>query len=346
MQMRVGIIAPVWVPIPPKAYGGVEWVVHHLVEGLEARGHEVTLVTVGESDCAASKVLATYEDAQYPRLGQTVPELIHAVEAYGHLSAADVIHDHTLVGPVIAASRDEPTVVTVHGPVDAEMRRLYSGLDRVGYVAISDAQRSHAPELNWLGTIHNAVDVSAFPFCAEKEPYLAFLGRMNRDKGAPQAIHLARSLGLPIRIAAKLNEPAEHEFFESQVRPLLGPDAEYLGELGTDDKKELLAGAKALVAPIQWDEPFGMVFIEALSCGTPVLSIARGSVPEIVDDGVTGLLAPDTEMLMHVARGRLDSLDPHACRRSAEERFGLERFVTDHERVYTQLAGANLSMVR
>ncbi len=314
----------------------MEWVITWLVNGLRARGHHITLVTVGDSQLPADNTVVTYQEAPYARLGEMVPELLHAVEAYENLDGCDIIHDHTLAGPAIAGARQRKALATVHGPLDAELIHYYRLHHSVRYIAISDAQRASGPELAWEATIHNAVDTDQFPYREDKEQYFAFLGRMNKDKGVEQAILMAREIGLPLRIAAKLNERAEYEYFETHVRPHLGPETEYLGELCTYDKLELLAGAKALLAPIQWDEPFGMTFIESLACGTPVVAIARGSVPEIIKNGTTGITGKDIDMLIHAVKAKLDLIDPAACRKDAEQRFGVDTFIDAHEQVYTK----------
>ncbi len=340
--LRIGMVAPVWVPIPPKGYGGVEWIVHSLVEGLGDRGHDVTLVSSGDSTTHAGHRFTTYDEAPYRRMGEPLPELIHAVEAYRELGDCDVIHDHTLAGPAMAQMLERsggPAVVhTVHGPVIPEVRRYYADCSATNLVAISDAQQLTAPELNWAGTVHNGIDVSSFPFRADDDGYIAVLARMNPDKGIPEAIKLARELGLPIRIAAKLNEPAELDYYRRVIEPLLGLGAEYVGELQTAEKKEFLANARALAFPIQWDEPFGLAMIESLACGTPVLAIARGSVPEIVSDGLNGVTAANIDELIDACMQGIDHIDPYLCRSDAESRFDITAMVDGYEAQYRRLA--------
>ncbi len=352
--MRVGMVAPVWVKVPPDGYGGVEWIVHWLVEGMVARGHDVTVVASGDSTTPATRLVTTYAEAPTERMGEPLPEYVHALDAYEALSECDVVHDHTLAGPMIGSLRHgagrrrstgdayeatapAPVLHTVHGPVDAEMVGYLGRLRHVHLVAISDAQRVAAPRLPWSATIHNAIDVGRFPFREDKDGYLAFLGRFNPDKGVVLAVHLARALGMPLRIAAKMNEPRERDYFEAHVRPLLGDGVEYLGELDTEDKKDLLARAEALAFPIQWEEPFGLVLIEAMACGTPVLAIGRGSVPEVVTDGVTGVVAPDLPSLVEGARHGLARLDGRACREDVEKRFDVGRLVDEYEAVYARV---------
>jgi glycosyltransferase involved in cell wall biosynthesis len=336
--MKVGMVAPVWVPIPPEGYGGVEWVVHHLVTGLARNGVDVVLAASGDSTTPARRLITSLDAAPGDRMGDPLPELIHAVEAYAddELRACDVIHDHTLAGPVVASGLGLPILHTEHGPILEEVARLAASLRDVKRIAISAAQRDSAPQLDWIAMIHNGIDVDAFPFHAEKGDHLAFLGRMNPDKGVVQAIHLAKRLGRPLRIAAKMRERGEHEYFDREVAPLLGHGIDYLGELGTDDKQKLLGSAAALAFPLQWDEPFGLAMVEALACGTPVLALARGSVPEIIDDGVTGVVASSLDELVERSAVELGRLDPAACRDAATKRFGLDRLVDDHLRLYEE----------
>lgn len=338
-RMRVALVAPVWLPIPPPAYGGVEWIVHELATGLSARGHEVTLVATGGSSAPASHRVQPYDTPPIGRIGEILPELVHAVSAYSRLGDHDVVHDHTLAGPVVASRSGIRVLHTVHGPLEPDLVRLLQQLDGVDLVAISDHQRCTRPDLAWLATVHNAIDVSSFPYRAVKDGYLCTMARMCPDKGIAEAIRLARMLGMPLRIAAKCHERAEREYFETRVKPLLGAGVEYVGELGTDEKKELLAGATALAFPIQWDEPFGLAIIEALACGTPVIATARGSVPELVRHGVTGVVADSVVSLAHRSMELLGSLDSRECRADAERRFDVARLVRDYERLYDIVAG-------
>ena len=337
MGMSVGLVAPVWVPVPPTAYGGVEWIVHFLVEGLQARGHDVTLVAAGDSTTSANHLVSTYAKAPGNRMGETVPELVHAVEAYaGDIRGCDVIHDHTLAGPAIGAASGLRVLATVHGGLDPEMVRYLRALPGLGCVAISAAQRASAPNVPWAGVVHNAVQVDRYPFIdsAQRGDDLVFVGRMSPDKGVVEAIEVARALGRTLRIAAKMREKPELDYFTTAVEPLLGDDVEYVGELGREDTISLLGDAAALVFPIQWDEPFGMVMAEALACGTPVLALARGSVPEVIEDGVTGIVAATIPELIRRARYELRTIEPVRCREAAVKRFDVRRMVDEYEAIY------------
>ena len=334
---RIGLIAPPWVPVPPRVYGGTELVVDHLARGLVDAGWEVTLFTTGDSTCPVPRRWL------YPRALGTVmdlsAELAHVELAYQELAGVDLIHDHTLTGatwPALARP-DVPVVATVHGEFTSAMRRLYSAAaERVSIVAISDAQRRTAPEVRVAAVIHHGLDVGGFPLGRGEGGYVLFLGRMHPNKGAHRAIAVAWTAGRRILLAAKMWEPDEHRYFAECVEPLLGPDAIYVGEVGGGCKLDLLAGAEALVNPIRWPEPFGLAMIEALACGTPVLAFPEGAAPEIVEHGRTGFLCSDEDDMASKIALAAD-LDRATCRASVEARFSTERMVADHVALYRRL---------
>jgi glycosyltransferase involved in cell wall biosynthesis len=249
----------------------------------------------------------------------------------------DLVHDHTLAGPLLARGRRVPTVVTMHGPVAGEPGEYYRQLgDTVSLVAISAAQRRAAPDLAWRGTVHNAVDVASFPYRADKEEMLLFLGRIHPDKGVHLAIDAARAAGLPIVVAGKCTEPVEVEYFRTSIEPRIGPDVTVFGAADAAAKRDLLARAAALVFPIQWDEPFGMVMIEAMACGTPVVALRRGAVPEVVIDGVTGVLCDDAVDLPEAITASRN-LSSSACREHVQNCFGAATMVGGYEAVYREV---------
>ena len=335
--LRIGMIAPPWFALPPEGYGGTESVVASLVDQLVELGHEVTLVAAGEHRTRATHHIATYEEPPTDQLGSSpMPEVIHAAEAAQAIEGLDLdlVHDHSLAGPLLARGRDIPTLATIHGPSLGDNGDYFTRLGRtIGLVSISHAQRNDAPDLNWVGTVYNAVDLTSFPFRATKERDVLWVGRFSPEKGAHIAIDAARRAGRRIVLAGKLNEPAEHEYFDDAVRPLLGPDAEYIGEADAALKRELYAKASCLVFPISWDEPFGMVMVEAMACGTPVVATRRGSVPEVVDDGRTGIIVDDLDDLPS-AIARADELDPHECRAHVAANFDLPVMGAGYERIY------------
>jgi glycosyltransferase involved in cell wall biosynthesis len=336
--MRIALIAPPWLPVPPPSYGGIETVIDELARGLADHGHEVLLCATGDSTSPGQLTWA-FETGQAARIGDTAVELAHALHAYEQARGADVIHDHSLTGPVYAAADGGlPVVTTNHGPFAGELAAIYRSIGhRVPVIAISRHQAGTAGDVPVASVIHHGVDPGSYPVGAGDGGYVAFLGRMTPAKGVDVAVRAARRAGVPLRIAAKMREPAEREYFDEAVRPLLGGDVEYVGELGSGDKLDLLTGAAALLNPVRWHEPFGMVMIEALACATPVIATRRGSVPEIVDHGRTGYLCRRDSDLVD-ALGRIDALDRRACRRAAVTRFSTGRMVRDHLDLYRRVA--------
>lgn len=339
--MRIAIIAPPWVPVPPPAYGGTEAVLDNLARGLQAAGHDVLLFATGDSTCAVPRRWARERAAGTVATGAAT-ELHHVINAYDAIRewGADVVHDHTLVGPVYAQRFDVPVVTTNHGPFDGELGDLYRAIsDGVAVVAVSQHHRRSAGGVRVAAVIHHGLDVDAFPLGAGNGGYALFLGRMSPDKGVDVAARVARRAGVPLRIAAKMHEPAEHEYFHDVVAPLLGAEVDYVGEVGGRDKLDLLAGACCLLNPIAWPEPFGLVMVEALASGTPVIATPCGSVPEIVTDGVTGFIAGG-EAALADALARVGELDRGSCRTHASDRFSTERMVTEHLELYGRVAPA------
>lgn len=337
--MRVALIAPPWTPVPPPLYGGTELVVDRLATGLQAAGHEVLLFTTGDSTCPVPRKFVL-EEAQGMRIGSAVPELIHAAAAYDAVQDFDIVHDHTIVGPFLAERFPHLKVVTTcHGPLDGELARIYERIgDRVPIVAISHAQRKPAPHIPIARVVHHGIDASDFPFGDGGGGYFAFLGRMAPDKGAHRAMEVAHKAGVKLFMAAKMREPWEYEYFERFVQPHLDDDLVYLGEVPHERKLELLAGAAGLLFPIRWNEPFGMVMIEALACGTPVLAFPEGAAPEVVEDGRTGFLCHD-EADMVEAIARVGSIDRATCRAAVEGYFSTDRMVAEHLALFEDILG-------
>jgi glycosyltransferase involved in cell wall biosynthesis len=343
--MRIGVIAPPWAPIPPVLYGGIEVVVDHLATGFQAAGHEVLLFTTGEATADVPRRFVL-EQAEGSRIGYAAPELRHVLAAYDAMRewGADVVHDHTLLGPAIAAARGDrdggPLVVTTaHNGFGPELLELYRRIaTAVPIIAISHAQRRHVPDLPIARVIHHGVDPARFPVGKGDGGYCLFLGRMSPDKGPHRAMEAAYKAGVPLIMCAKMRDPWEFDYFDSHVRPYLNEDIQYLGEVPHERKLELLAGASALLFPIRWNEPFGMVMIEALACGTPVLAFPEGAVPEVIEDGRTGFLCRDVADMAE-AITRVGELDRGACRRAVEGYFSTERMVREHLELFASLAG-------
>jgi glycosyltransferase involved in cell wall biosynthesis len=336
--VRVAILAPVWFPVPPPGYGGIELVVSLLVDGLVEAGHDVTLFASGDSHSKAV-ISFVYDRAPSELIGSSNPELRHALACYGHADEYDVINDHS--GPLAAAlgaGVDTPVLHTVHGPLDSEGGELYERVARVapqvGLISLSLNQRRPKPELPWVANCPNAIDLSLYPAKPHKGDYLLFLGRMSPDKGCHRAIAVAMELGVPLKIAGKSRERAERQYFSEFVEPHLGHHGiEYFGEVSHGQKVELLQDARATLFPIEWEEPFGLVMIESMACGTPVIATRHGAVPEVIEHGRAGIVV-DHFREMPGALEAADALDPMDCRRYVEERFAPERMVADYVDAY------------
>ena len=335
--MKIAVLSPVWFPVPPTGYGGIEWIVHLLTEGLVAAGEDVTLFASGDSSTDA-KLDAVFPRAPSEWIGHSFWELRHALSCVGRAHEFDIVHDHTgLLGLALGAHLPVPLVHTVHGPLVGEPGELYDQVCRLGpqghLISISMNQRRPRPDLPWLANCPNAVDVERYPFHEGDDGYLLFLGRMSAEKGAHRAVEVAQEAGLPLKIAGKCREPLERAYFDAFVRPALGRSVEYVGEVTHDEKVELLQRARVTLFPIEWEEPFGLVMIESAACGTPVLATRHGAVPEVIRDGVTGIVVDDYREMVE-ALGSAESLDPRAMRADVEARFRPERMVRDYLAAY------------
>ena len=335
--MRIGVVAPPWAPVPPHLYGGIELVVDRLAQGLAAAGHDVVLFATGDSTCPVPKRWLL-EESEGVRIGFSVPEVRHVLAAYESLRDVDLIHDHSVLGPIISDHyTDLPVVTTIHGELVGELRDIYERVaTKVSVIAVSHAQRRPAPQLRIARVIHHGIDASDFPIGQGEGGYLLFLGRLSPDKGAGRAIDVARKADVPLLLAGKMREPWERDYFEARVAPFLSEQIQYLGEVGHERKLELLAGARALVFPIRWNEPFGLVMLEAEACGTPVLAFPEGAAPEVVDHGRTGFLCQDEAEMAEMVP-KLGELDRAACRAAVEGYFSTERMVNEHVELYEEL---------
>ncbi len=335
--MRIAIIAPPWLPVPPTAYGGTELVLDGLCRGLVRAGHEVLLCATGDSTCPVDRFWVV-EHALGTDNARPAAELAHVIDSYAAAVTwgADIIHDHTITGLAWGTLSGVPVVTTNHGPFDGDLAAIYRHTAaHVPIIAISHHQASTAGDIPVATVIHHGVDLDAHRPGSGSGGYAAFLGRMSPDKGVHTAIEVARRAGIPLRIAAKMREAPERAYFEAHVRPHLGDDVEYLGELGGADKAALLRDAVCLLNPIAWPEPFGMVMIEALAHGTPVVVTPFGAAPEIVDDSVTGFVTTGVDRLVEAVQ-RVGELDRGACRRAVERRFSIERMAADHVDFYSR----------
>jgi glycosyltransferase involved in cell wall biosynthesis len=323
--MRIGLISPPWLAVPPTGYGGTERVIDTLARALLEIGHDVVLLTTGDSTCPVPRRVTLPHSVGTEQASPAL-ELRHVIAAYEQARAADVavVHDHTLVGPFFARRFPWlPVVTTNHGPFQGDLVDVYRSMaELTPVIAISHNQAVEAKRLGIPveAVIHHGVHPADYPVGTGRGGYAAFVGRMSSTKGVDVACRLAREAGIPLRIAAKQREPGEHEYFESCVRPLLGGSIEFLGELSRGDTLTLMGHAVCLLNPIAWPEPFGLVMLESLATGTPVVGTPAGAAPEIVDDGTTGFLRTGRRELLDALR-RVEELDRRSCRAAVEARF-------------------------
>lgn len=341
VRVRIAIVAPPWIPIPPPAYGGVEQVVALQAEGLTGLGHDVTLFAPPGSFVPG--VHFRESPTEVPdQIGQNGVEVRRLNAIVDELATFDVVLDHSSPeGLARVASAGRPVVHVVHGPVTGACARQYrsaaSRSRNVHLVAISDAQRRSAPSVPFVAVCHNGIDVDAIPFRPDRGGYLAFLGRMCPEKGPSEAIAIARITGRKLLIAAKCREEAEQSYFDREIRPQLDNDVIWMGELDRHEKYDFLANADALLFPISWDEPFGLVMAEAMATGTPVLATARGAVPEVVRDGLTGFVRSNPADLVPLV-SRLDEIDRTECRRWVQEHFSSHAMSTRYDRLISRVS--------
>jgi glycosyltransferase involved in cell wall biosynthesis len=339
--MRIAQVAPPWVAVPPRGYGGIEWIVSFLADGLADRGHDVTLFATGDSETRANLEYA-FDQAPGPKFNNSIwHDTVHQLRAHRDTSRFDLIHQHTYWSGLVAAlNLDIPVVHTLHRALNEDMQRVYEPVaDRVWFVAVSASQRSTMPGLRYAGVVHNGIDTSLYPFRKDKEDFLLFLGRTNPGKGALRAIHAARAAGMPLVMSVKIAEPVEQEHWDRVIQPATGQGVTVLHEVPHEEKVDLLGRARAVLFPIDWDEPFGLVMAEAMCSGTPVITTPRGAAPEVVEDGVTGFIVPveDYPEAAAEALKRIDEIDPVACRARVDERFTKERMIDGYEAVYRRV---------
>jgi glycosyltransferase involved in cell wall biosynthesis len=339
-RLRIAQVAPLYESVPPKLYGGTERVVAYLTEELIRRGHEVTLFAAGDSTAAAT-IKATHPKSL--RATGLVPwgtslHLPMLSEVFDHAERFDVIHCHLDYWSFpFARLATTPTVTTLHGRLDIpEVLDVYRYYSDASVVSISDAQREPLPELNWVGTVHHGLPADQLTFHSGRGKYLAFLGRIAPEKRPDLAIEMARRAGIPLKIAAKV-DVVDQEYFDSKIRPLLGTNSvEFIGEIGEREKSDFLGNAFALLFPVDWPEPFGLVMIEALACGTPVIARPCGSVPEVLRNGVTGLIASSVDDLVQAVHA-IPSISRQRCRAEFDARFTANVMAANYEQIYSQL---------
>ncbi len=342
--MKIAQIAPLYESCPPKLYGGTERIVSYLTEELVRQGHDVTLFASGDSVTAAKLMpFATQALRLDPAVRDPLPHHVMMLdEVCRQADSFDVLHFHTdlLHCPMIRDFADR-TVTTLHGRLDLpDLRPFYRAFPDQPLVSISDAQRRPMPPVNWVGTVHHGLPRDLLPFTAHPAGrYLAFLGRISPEKRPDRAIQIAARAGLPLKIAAKVDK-ADLAYWEDVIAPMVAahPNVEFIGEINEHQKADFLGNASALLFPIDWPEPFGLVMIEAMACGTPVIAFRCGSVPEVIDDGISGFIVHDIDEAVAAVK-RLSELDRALVRRTFERRFTVQRMAEDYLAIYHQLPG-------
>ncbi len=333
--MRIALVAPPFIPVPPRRYGGTELFIAHLALGLRRLGHDVIVYANGESrvDC---EVRSVYPKSEWPinsDIGGNLKDLNHTAWACADAAGSvDLIHLNNAPGLCFSRLLKEPIVYTIHHPKEPVLSEFYASCPNVTYVTISEFQRSQET-MPRMVPIHHGLDVSRYTVVERKQPYLSFLGRIAPAKGAHLAIAAARKAGIPLKMAGEI-QPMYRAYWETQVRPHVdGKFVEFLGEADHAMKVDLLGHSLAMLFPIQWNEPFGLVMLEAMACGTPVLALPGGSVPEIITNGVNGWICRDVDDM--AARARDVRVAASSCRRLVTDRFSVDVMVRKYEGAYT-----------
>ncbi len=340
--MRIALVSTPFLSVPPRNYGGTELVVYELAEGLRRRGHDVTVFATADSSTSA-QLRALYATAQWPP--NPLTDLNHVSWAFEQIRDGefDVVHAHSAAALALRRFVPEvPLIYTLHHPRDENLSSFYRYYPDVQYIAISADQKRREIDLPNVAVIHHGLDVSQYEWRLRPADYVAFVGRLSRVKGPHTAVDVARNAGVSIHVAGEVHD-VDGEFGEHHVYPRLKqPHVRYLGVIGIEQKRPLLRDARALLAPIEWHEPFGLILIEAMLSGCPVVAFPLGSVRELVEPGITGFIVKDAQEMEAIIRpgGPLDEFDRAACRARAVMRFSRERMVRDHERLYRQVLAA------
>lgn len=338
--MKIAQVAPLFESVPPILYGGTERVVSYLTEELVAQGHEVSLFASGDSKTAARLLSSCPHSLRLDEKceDQFAHHILMLEMLQQRIQEFDIVHYHTgyLHFPM-ARYNNRPNLTTFHGRLNTpDTQLLYREFRDLPVVSISQHQRIPFPEANWAGTVYHGLPVELLVFNPQARNYLAFLGRISPEKGLDKAIEIAVKCGIPLKIAAKVDKQDEI-YFQQIIKPLLNnPLLDYIGEIDEREKSEFLGNALALLFPINWPEPFGLVVIEAMACGTPVVAFRMGSVPEVVEDGVTGFIVDTVEEAVQAVKEKINSLDRSLCRKVFESRFSAERMACDYLQVYQQ----------
>lgn len=349
--MKIAQIAPLAESCPPRLYGGTERIVSYLTDELVRQGHDVTLFASGDSKTQAELVPCCDMALRLnPVVKDPLPyHTIMLEQVRQHAQEFDVLHFHIdFLHYPLANNFADRMVTTLHGRLDLpDLKPFYAVFPQYPLVSISDDQRQPLPSVNWAGTVHHGLPRDLFPFTASPTgDYLAFLGRISPEKRPDRAIEIALRAGLKLKIAAKI-DAADQSYWEEVIAPLVAanPNVEFIGEISEDQKADFLGNARALLFPIDWPEPFGLVMIEAMACGTPVIAFRKGSVPEVIEDGVTGFIVKDTEDALAAVRS-LEKLERTKVRAAFEERFTAERMAREYLAIYRGLPGVRRAALR
>lgn len=323
--------------MPPERSGSIEWIVSVLAEGLVEAGHEVVLFA-GPASVTTGQLVSVVDPHAPPSADD---DLEHTLTAWLEAERLDLVNDHSgLLAAGLADLCPAPVCHTVHHPLEGRLGRLYRLVcgrsPHLGLLSVSLSQRDAAPELPWIGNCPNALDLDAYPFVERRGEYLLFIGRMTEDKGAGRAVQVARQLGVPLRICGRMHGEAERAYFAREVLPFLGDGVDYLGEVSHEEKVRLLQGARCTLFPSRREEPFGLVLLESMACGTPVVALRRGAVPEVIEHGTTGFVVDDVAE-MAAAIGAADDLDPHDCRSHVETTYSEGRMIRSYLAAYDVL---------
>ncbi|ALA58922.1 glycosyltransferase family 4 protein [Nitrospira moscoviensis] len=338
--MNIAQVAPLWESVPPKLYGGTERIVSYVTEELVRMGHDVTLFASGDSHTEA-RLEAVCPQALRLNTGifnRDAPLIMLQERALGAGTDFDIIHSHLdFLGFPLGRRNPTPVVTTLHGRLDLpELASVFEEYDEMPLVSISDAQRRPIPWANWQATVHHGLPRDLYGFHPRSDGYLAFLGRIATEKRPDHAVEIAKRTGFPLRIAAKV-DPADQQYYRSTIEPLLDhPLIEFIGEISDAEKDDFIGHAAALVCPYDWPEPFGLVLIEALACGTPVIAYRRGSIPEIIEHGVTGFVCESLSEMADAVQ-RIPTIDRRRCRAAFDARFTADRMARDYVALYERI---------
>jgi len=353
-KLKIAQIAPLWYPVPPKGYGGTEAIVSKLTEGLVKRGHNVTLFASGDSKTKAKLVPTSKKNLfslKVPWLANSY-NILNLIEAFSRAKEFDILHTHIDVyDPIFRDKCPVPTVATLHNPFWPKTKTktgsfyeykarvlIYNRFAKLPYVAISNSFQKQCPaKIKFVKTIYHGVDISKLKFNPKPENCFVWLGRLTPNKGLHLAVKIARQLGLELLIAGKAVSPENEKYFKKEIKPYLSKKIKFVGEIKTDkEKSEFLGKGRALIYPLLWEEPFGIVMIEAMACGTPVIAFARGAAPEIVKNGKTGFLAKSLDGIKRAIKD-IENISRIQCRQRVEKLFTVEKMVEEYEKLYYQI---------